>query len=72
MKLDIRLPIGMLFCTIGVLLVAHGLATPVANAGTSAGWTLDVPWGCLISLFSGLMLALARAAHRRQTSDPAA
>jgi hypothetical protein len=64
MRLDIRLPLGLLFALIGLLLVAQGLfgnseltAHQVAQA---AGINIDLWWGVAMAAFGGLMLALSR------------
>jgi ABC-type Fe3+-siderophore transport system permease subunit len=66
MKLDIRLPIGLLFTLIGALLVMQGFfAAPVARPG-AAGLNIDLAWGAVMLVFGALMLTLAvRHARRR-------
>jgi hypothetical protein len=65
MKLDIRVPIGLMFLLIGVALLAYGLLTPRVEVPGSAGYNVNAWWGALMALFGLAMLALARRAGRR-------
>jgi hypothetical protein len=66
MELDIRLPIGALFLTIGAILCGAGLAgDPKTLAGASAGLNIDLVWGAAMAAFGLVMLALAAWARRR-------
>jgi hypothetical protein len=59
MKLDIRLPIGLLFTLIGALLVLQGyFAAPRVRPG-GAGLNIDLAWGAVMVVFGALMLTLA-------------
>ena len=60
MKLDIRVPIGLLFTLIGALLVIQGLLTGVAAQGVVVGLNLNVCWGAVLIAFGVSMLLLAR------------
>ncbi len=60
MRLDIRLPLGLLFALVGLLLVAQGLFGGVQAAAQSAGINIDLWWGVAMAAFGGLMLALSR------------
>ena len=51
MNLDIRLPIGMLFSLLGMLLVLEGLVD---------GFRVDLAWGGVMILFGSGMLLLAK------------
>ena len=59
MRLDIRLPLGLLFALVGLLLVAQGLFGAVSTVQT-AGINIDLWWGVAMAAFGGLMLALSR------------
>ena len=56
MNLDIRLPIGLLFTVLAILLVAQGVV---------AGVRVDIAWGAVMAAFGLAMLALAWRARRR-------
>jgi hypothetical protein len=58
MTLDIRLPMGLLFTLIGLLLVIYGLAN--ATTSMAAGINVNTDWGAILIVFGISMLALAR------------
>jgi len=66
MQLDVRLPIGIMFAIIGVLLVVYGLITwsDAALYEKSLGYNVNFWWGGLLALFGGVMLALSRRARK--------
>ena len=65
MIFDVRLPIGLLFLAIGVLVTAVGLTgDPKVFEAHSAGLNIDVVWGLVMAGFGALMLLLA-AVHRK-------
>lgn len=61
MGLDIRLPIGMMFTFIGLLLSANGYLTnaDIAMYQCSLGININLVWGLALLLFGGVMLAFA-------------
>ena len=62
--LDVRLPIGILFLAIGVVVAAQGfIAGPSASA---AGLPIDLIWGAAMALFGVLALALAASARSQR------
>jgi hypothetical protein len=62
MRFDIRLPIGLLFLIIGLLLAGLGLTGDPARLRTDAfGVNIDLIWGVVLTLFGLVMLALTRA-----------
>jgi magnesium-transporting ATPase (P-type) len=67
MQLDVRLPIGIMFLLIGVILVVYGLIT-WTNATMyqrSLGYNVNFWWGLFLSAFGVLMLWLTRRAAAR-------
>jgi hypothetical protein len=67
MIFDVRLPIGLLFLAIGLLVAAVGLTgDPKVLEAHSAGLNIDLVWGGVMAGFGAIMLALA-AIHRRNT-----
>ncbi len=65
-QLDVRLPMGLLFLTLGVILVAYGfVADPAIYARHSLGQNVNLTWGVIFALFGGAMLWLARRARRK-------
>lgn len=72
MGLDIRLPIGLLFTIIGVLLVGFGWLGDAAVYEKSFGINLNVWWGLVMTIFGVACLLLSRrrtgAMHPSDTS----
>jgi hypothetical protein len=61
MGLDIRYPIGLMFGTIGLVMVVYGLLTgadPMYQR--SLGINVNVWWGAVLLVFGGVMLYFAR------------
>lgn len=54
MGLDIRLPIGLMFAFIGVLLTFYGMFK--ASASTSLGININLIWGVVLLVFGVAML----------------
>lgn len=62
MGLDVRLPIGLMFAIIGMLLIGYGmLAARVEGAG------LNVVWGLVMLAAGAFMLWLSRSRNRSRT-----
>ncbi len=55
MTLDIRIPIGLLFAGLGVLLVTYGLLSDPAIYRRSLDININLWWGLAMLLFGGLM-----------------
>jgi hypothetical protein len=73
MGFDIRLPIGFLFITLGVLLSLFGLVTlgsPIYER--SLGLNVNLAWGIIMLLFGLLMAYFARQSRRRQVREQVA
>jgi len=65
-QLDVRLPMGLLFLILGVILIAYGLAAdPAIYAKHSLGQNVNVTWGALFALFGAAMLTLALRARKK-------
>jgi len=63
MDLDIRLPIGVLFATLGSLLGLYGLFTHAFHPEIydhSLGVNINLWWGLVMLLFGNLMIWLGR------------
>lgn len=65
MGLDIRLPLGMIFVAVGLILLGYGAATNHnAMYAASMGLNINLIWGAVMLAFGGLMLLLARRSRR--------
>ncbi len=57
MGLDIRLPIGLMFSLVGVLLLGYGLTSPKEiYEAHSLGININLIWGGVLVVFGVLML----------------
>jgi uncharacterized membrane protein YeiB len=66
MGLDIRLPIGIIFTTYGVILILYGLVADPAIFVSSMAVNIDVWWGFAMLVFGLIMGILAFRASRRE------
>lgn len=60
MNLDIRLPMGMLFTMLGVLLTGYGVMSDRTIYQKSLGYNLNLTWGLVILAFGIVMFVLGR------------
>ena len=60
MGLDIRMPIGLMFVIIGVLLVAYGFISDPAIYERSLGMNVNVIWGSIMLVFGVVMTVLGK------------
>jgi hypothetical protein len=62
MKLDIKIPIGLLFTVFGLILSIYGLATGSNEEmyAKSLGFNVNLYIGLFMLLFGGFMLILSR------------
>ena len=65
MGLDIRLPIGILFSILGMLLIAYGAFSDKSIYGRSLNININVWWGLILLLFGLLMFTLGRTSKRK-------
>jgi hypothetical protein len=59
-NLDIRLPIGLLFATLGGLLTAYGAIGDRVIYQRSLGINVNLWWGLVMLAFGALMIWLGR------------
>ena len=65
MQLDIRLPMGLLFLILGVILVGYGfISDPAIYDKHSLGQNVNLLWGSIFAVFGGVMLWLARRGQK--------
>jgi hypothetical protein len=65
MSLDIRIPIGLMFGIIGVILVVFGAVSDSKIYARSLGINVNLGWGCALLAFSAFMLVMAYRAAKR-------
>ena len=74
MSFDLRLPIGLMFTIVGLLLAGFGLLGDQSIYQRSLGINVNLWWGLVMLAFGALMLMLARsrrpAAARPAESTP--
>ena len=69
MKLDIRLPMGVMFVIVGLILIVYGAATmnDPMYAQHSLGVDINLLWGLVLFFIGAFMVVLARRAMRNGT-----
>lgn len=71
MGLDIRIPIGLMFGVIGLMMTVYGAFTGSDAMYTrSLGMNVNLWWGLLLLVFGATMLWLGRAGLRKSGSEP--
>jgi len=60
MGLDVRLPLGLLFLSIGTLLAGYGLLSDKALYARSLGINVNLWWGLVMALVGAIVLWLSR------------
>jgi hypothetical protein len=69
MKLDVRVPVGLMLALMGALLAVYGLAGDPAIYARSLGININLVWGSVLLAIGAVLLALsassrAAAKHR--------
>lgn len=67
MRLDLRLPLGLMFAIFGILLTIYGIVSDRAIYARSLGIDVNLWWGIVLLIFGVAMLALAKRSARRRT-----
>jgi hypothetical protein len=61
MQLDVRIPMGLLFLLLGIILVVYGLTSdPAIYIQHSLGQNVNLVWGSIFAVFGAVMLLLSR------------
>ena len=66
MGLDIRVPIGLMFVAIGLLLAAFGALGDHALYERSLGINVNLVWGLVLAAFGAACLLLSRRGRIRK------
>ena len=64
MTFDLRLPIGLMFTIVGLLLTGFGLVSDEAIYARSLGVNVNLWWGLVLVVFGLVMLWLAMRGRR--------
>ena len=64
MDLDLRLPLGLIFCIFGFILVSVGLVGGPELVAQSLGININLWWGAVMLGFGAVMLAVSRKPRR--------
>lgn len=66
MQLDIRLPMGLLFLLLGVILIIYGFVSdPAIYVTHSLGQNVNLIWGSIFTAFGAVMFWLAWRSSRK-------
>ena len=65
MGIDIRLPIGLIFAVIGILMIAFGAASDSAIYQRSLGINVNLYWGLVLLAFGLIMALLGRRGMKK-------
>jgi hypothetical protein len=68
MNLDLRLPIGLMFSAIGVMLTGYGLVSDQAIYARSLGVNVNLWWGLVLLAFGLAMLGFVARSRGKETS----
>lgn len=72
MNLDLRIPMGLMFSLVGVILTGFGAATN-SNAvlyAKSLGFNVNLYWGIVLLVFGQIMFHMGRRGQARLTRLP--
>lgn len=72
MNLDLRIPMGLMFSFVGIILTVFGFATN-GNAvlyAKSLGINANLWWGLVLLIFGQTMFQLGRRGQKRLASQP--
>jgi hypothetical protein len=71
MSLDLRIPMGLMFSLLGIILTGFGLATNGSSIyNSSLGINVNLWWGFVLLIFGLTMYILGRRGQKRQASLP--
>lgn len=72
MSLDLRIPMGLMFTLVGIILTAFGIATRgnFDLYARSLGINVNLWWGIVLLIFGQIMFQLGRKAQVRLSRQP--
>jgi hypothetical protein len=71
MNLDLRIPMGLMFTLVGLILTVFGLSTagdPIYVK--SLGINANLDWGVVMLVFGGMMFLLGRRGQKKADRQP--
>jgi hypothetical protein len=71
MRLDLRIPMGLMFTIVGAILAVFGLVTHDSTIyARSAHMDINLVWGCVMLAFGLIMFLMGRRADRQPKELP--
>ncbi len=71
MNLDLRIPMGLMFTLVGLILTAFGLSTQGSDIYLkSLGIKANLDWGVVLLVFGSLMFLLGRRGQKLAEKAP--
>ena len=72
MNLDLRIPMGLMFSLVGIILTGFGAATNgnIALYARSLGINANLWWGLVLLVFGQVMFHMGRRSQKRLASLP--
>ena len=72
MNLDLRIPMGLMFSFVGIILAAFGAATNSTPAlyDKSLGINVNLWWGIVLLIFGQIMFHIGRRANKQLQKLP--
>jgi len=71
MNLDLRIPMGLMFTLVGLILTIYGQATAgSAIYEKSLGINANLDWGLVLLVFGGTMFILGRRGQKKAERTP--
>lgn len=72
MNLDLRIPMGLMFTLVGIILTGFGIATRSNGElyARSLGINVNMWWGIVLLIFGQIMFQLGRASQVRLSKLP--
>jgi hypothetical protein len=65
MRLDVRLPVGLMFLVMGTLLAVYGAAGDRTVYARSLGVNVNLAWGLVLAVTGAVLLALSARSRSR-------
>lgn len=71
MNLDLRIPMGLMFLIVGLILTIYGMVTMGSPIyARSLGMNANLDWGLVLLAFGAIMFVLGRRNQRRMEKEP--